>query len=450
MSFGEYLEKLIRDRDLSINQLTKQCDINRGGLYSVFKNQRHLTTDQLFALISKLALTSIEESKLKELYFKEIYGKEEYEKINFLIEQIQNCIPNGKRETKKSRDESDAIKKLKAFIKNNYRVITNFPFSYEDADDLFYNAVKCGEITEFIHILALEEKDNYIHNYSAVFKSIKYMIFQQFPFYFYTALQSLKSSSLMPYFAIGNKSALLFSSDKAIVIDNVDSVQSLTDEAEEIIQNCTQFGVFTNDAMFIKDSYQNGVANGNTSISLSSYPCLAPYVDYETMKSAVRPDLSNKDALVEIAYSHYSSIYKRITPVIVSTEYGVKKFAETGNFCEISSDLINTVDIKHRIRVLRKVVDAISNNRFYLVDKNKFTIPQWLEIEKYANKLTFGFSNSGKKNFHIYENFYAEFMDSSFVHDFKLAMEYMIQSRMVCDKAYSVQFINNLIAGLDA
>ena len=69
MDFGGHLEKLIRERNLSINMLVRECGINRGGLYNAFKGQRKLKADQLFALISKLSLPAPEETRLIDMYF---------------------------------------------------------------------------------------------------------------------------------------------------------------------------------------------------------------------------------------------------------------------------------------------------------------------------------------------------------------------------------------------
>lgn len=450
MEFGEYLENLIRKRNLSINALSNECNINRGGLYSVFKHQRKLKADQLFDLISRLALTQTEENKLQELYFKDLYGDEEYEKINFLIGQMQNCIPKDECESKKSGTENSPVAKLMEFVKDNSRVITNFPFDFNEADQLFYNAVKNGEIKEFKHIFALDDEGDYKYNYSTVFKTVKYMNHRQFPFYYYTSLKPLKVSSLMPYFAVGDKSAFLFSRDEAVEIGNAESVKILTDKAKSLLENCTQLGALTNDVMQIKDSYQEGILNGEITIAITDYPCLAPFVDYETMKSAVRPELPNKDMLVEIAYSHYSNIYERVEQLNVVSEQGIKRFAETGNFCEISGEFINCVDTGHRVKVLKKVARAIENDKFYILDKSKITIPKGFMIEKYANKVMFYFSDTEKENFALYENFYAEFKDFSFVNDFRLMAEYIIQSHMVYTKEYALQFVNNIIAGLSA
>ncbi len=445
MKFGEYLEEIIRKRDLSINALSNECKINRGGLYNVFKNQRKLNVNQLFALISKLGLTATEEKELTELYFIDLYGKADYKKIIFLINQMQNFFTVEEKSTEQNTDVTD---KLKSFANDNNKVITNFSFSFTQADKLFYNAVKSGKITDFIHILFFDEKDNYKHNYGSVFKSLKYMYFQQFPYYLYTSISSLEICSLMPYFAVGDHTAILFSKEKAIVINEPYAVKVINDDAHKLIQNSKKFGICSIDVMQIKDEYQKGLLNNTTTISISSYPCLAQFVDHETMKSAVRPELPNKDMLVELAYSHYSSIYSAMQQIDITTEIGIKRFAETGNFSEISGDFINCVDVEYRIKVLEKVSEAIENDIFFLLDKKKITIPAGFMIEKYANKTIFYLTDEEKESFTLYDKFYAEFEDMSFVKAVSLAADYLIKSRKVCTKEYSVQFVNNLIAGL--
>lgn len=450
MKFGEYLEELIRKRDLSINALSNECKINRGGLYSVFKNQRKLKSDQLFALISKLGLTATEENELTELYFIDLYGRADYDKINFLIDQIQNFLAIEDISTVQSAKNSDVLDKLKSFVNENNKVITNFSFSFTQADIIFYNAVKSSKITDFTHILFFDKKDNYRYNYGSIFKSLKYMHLLQFPYYLYTSINSLDICSVMPYFAVGDHTAILFSKERAIVINEPGAVKVLADEAHKLMQKSKKFGTHSMDIMQIKDEYQKGLSDNITAVSISSYPCLAQFVDYETMKSAVRPELPNKDMLVEIAYSHYSNTYERVEQLNIVSEQGIKRFAETGNFGEISGEFINCVDTEHRVKILKKATQAIENDRFYILDKNKIAIPKGFMIEKYANKVMFYFFDTDKENFALYENFYAEFKDFSFVNDFRLMAEYIIQSRMVYTKEYALQFVNNIIAGLSA
>lgn len=451
MKFGEYLEKLIRERELSINAISNECKINRGGLYSVFKHQRRLKDNQLFALIQKLGLTETEEKELITLYFTDLYGKTDYNKITFLTNQMQTFFNVEDFSSAQNFKSNDVLNKLKSFVNSNSKVITNFSFAFTKADAIFYNALKAGKITKFIHILFLDEKDNYKYNYSSVFKSLKYMYFQQFPYYCYTSLKTLNICSVMPYFAVGDNSAILFSKDKAITIKESDSVKALACETKKIIQSSKIFGTHTSDIMQIKDEYQKGLSSNNTNttvISISSYPCLAQFVDYETMKSVVRQELPNKDMLVELAYSHYSSMYNTIQQVNIVTERGMQIFAKTGNISEISGDLINCADVVHRIKILEKILDAIENDTFFLLDKSKITVPPGFILEKYANKAIFYITDDEKEDFASYDNFIAEFKDMSFVKSLNLVADYLVKSRKVCSKEYSLQFVNNIISGL--
>lgn len=450
MKFGEYLENLVRDSGISINALSNECCVNRGGLYSVFKQSRQLKPEQLYTLISKLCLTHAEEEKLTSLYFIDMYGSERYKKILCLIDAIKKCAEDKAYKPDYSDLNSDLMAKLQSFIRENSSVITNYSCDFIEADSLFYDSVKNGQITNFVHILALDDQGNYKYNYNSVFSSVKYMYLCQFPYYYFTSLKPQKPLSLLPYFAIGDKSALLFSREKVVEVNDAESVNILAEEAEKLKQSCKCFGTHTVDIMQIKDSYKKGMADGSTSITLSSYPCLASYVDREAMENAVRQDLPNKEGLVEIAYSHYSNMFKHIKNVIICSESGIKKFAETGNLIEISSDLIQNLDVEHRIGVLRKVIAAIENNTFYLLDEQKIKIPENLELEKYANRIYFGGNYGNTDNFSMYDAFFAAFESYSFVEDFRITAEYIIQSRLVCTKAYAVQFIHDLIAGISA
>ncbi len=450
MKFGVYLEELIRDRKLSINALSNACNINRGGLYSVFRQTRQLKPEQLYVLISKLSLTRAEEKKLIDLYYIDLYGRRRYEKILYLIKQIESCAVCESTESDMPVAENDCILKLKKFISENSSITTNFPYSFAEADALFYQGVKNGAITEFVHILALDEKDDYKYNYTAVFKSLKYMYLGQFPYYYFNSFIPKNCELIMPYFAVGNKSALLFGKETAVLVRDEDSVQILAQEAQKLIQGCKCFGMQTKDIMFIKDSFQKGASAGSVSITLSNYPCLAMYVDKETMENAVRPELPNKESLVEIAYAHYSSMYKLTTPIVICSEAGMKSFADSGEFSEISGSLIKGIDAEYRVRVLKNVVEGIKADKFYLLDKNRISIPKGLEIEKYADRILFGAYNEDEPGFSSYDAFFAEFESYSFVEDFRCAAEYLMHSRFVCAKEYSVQFVNSLIAGLGA
>ncbi len=446
MVFGAYLEKLVYDSDWSINQLTKQCGVNRGGLYSVFKSQRKLTDEQLFALISKLNLSPAKEAKLTDMYFDDYYGKLEHSKIKYAIEQIKDCVPAA---AYANGDLKGApIDALKSFLSQNQRVVTNFPYAFADADRLFFAAVRAGTVTEFTHIFALDNQDDYQNNYSSIFKSLKYMYFGHFPKWYYASVKALHDAALFPYFAVGEKTAVLFSETAAVTLTNAQAVQTVAGEAAKLLEACETFGEKIEDILQVKDEYQRGLAGESLAMTLTSYPCLAKFADHETMQSIVRQNLPNKEMLVEIAYSHYSAMYRRIRQIQITTEEGIQRFASTGNFREVSAQYIDCADVRHRIKVLEKVLEAVAAEEVYLLNKDKLALPDGFMMENYASQTILYLFDAQNENGDMYERFFAQFKDRSFVSALNQTMEYLIKSRKVYPKEYTLQFVENIIAGL--
>lgn len=448
MEFGEYLETCIRKRDLSINALSRECNVNRGGLYSVFKDQRKLTVSQLHKLISKIGLNPSEENELTELYFSNRYGKQEFEKIKLLMQLIQHFPELPGKNLSFSALNDKVATMLKTFVAENQQIVSNFPFELEEVDTLFYTAIQEKKIKTFTHILELDEKNNYRHNYTSLYRSLKYMRLLQFPYYRWTSLASDSSGALLPYFALGENSAVLFCKETAVCIKDKSTLKALMSQAQNLLTNCRRFGTHTQDIMQVKDEYQKGVSKSTSAITIASYPCLAFFVDREIMQRAVNPNLPNKDALVEIAYSHYQSLYARIQPVVFTTEAGLKKFAATGNLAELFSLYVTLLDTELRVQVLENIAESIKADRFFLLDKNKFHIPQGIAIEKYASKIFFNLCDEEVENFAMFDQCAAELDDLSMVNTFAHMADYLISSRRVCSKEYSLQFVDNLIAGL--
>lgn len=72
-----------------------------------------------------------------------------------------------------------------------------------------------------------------------------------------------------------------------------------------------------------------------------------------------------------------------------------------------------------------------------------------LSIEKAMNKVFFNGFDPSKESFFVSDLFFAELDDLSLVNALTDLTEYWIKSRKVCSKDYSVQFVNNIISGLE-
>lgn len=460
MKFGEYLEKCIREKNISISSLTKVTGINRGGLYSVFKGERPLKEDKLFALFENVGFSVKEEQTLTELYFSDVFGQSDFNKIKQMIHLINNLELPAKEHkefinsfSKKFSltGKEEILSALKYILEEigNSKVITNYSYEDERTDNLFYGFVKSGNSEQLIHILSFSEKSSELHNINAIFSSLKYMYLNCFPFYKYQT----KSEQIFPYFAVTDKYALLFNDYHAVFIEDPQSVKQILSKAETIASKCDSLGTVTDDVMFIKDMYAKGLSktedNFNDLISYCGYPCVAPFADYDLMYSITREELPEKELLVNIAYDHYQSLYANADFTFLYTLNGLKRFAETGNVYEIPAVYVTNLSKKYRLHVLNQIIEAVKEEKIYLVNDEKFNIPENIEIEDYFSKVIINAFDCSKNNFYSCEKFLSTLNDSDIIHTFKILKEYLIRARMVYPKQYAEIYIKNIIVKLE-
>lgn len=460
MTFGEYLEKCIREKNISISSLTKVTGINRGGLYSVFKGERSLKEDKLFALFENVGFSVKEEQTLTELYFSDVFGQSDFNKIKQMIHLINNlelpskehkeCINTFSKKFSLTGKE-EILSALKYILEEigNSKVITNYSYEDKRIDNLFYGFVKNGNSEQLMHVLSFSEKSSGLHNINTVFSSLKYMYLNCFPVYKYEN----KSEQIYPYFAVTDKYALLFNDNDGIFIDEPIVINRVLGQVETMVSQCTGLGMATDDIMFIKDMYAKGLSNTedhfNDLISYCGYPCVAPFADYDLMYSITREELPEKELLVHIAYDHYQSLYKNADFTFFYSLNGLKRFAETGNVCEIPETYVTNLSKKYRLQVLNQIIESVKEEKIYLVNDEKFNIPENIEIEDYFSKVIINAFDCNKDNFASCDKFLSALNDSDIIHTFKILKEYLIRARMVYPKQYAKIYIQNIIVKLE-
>lgn len=456
MDFGCYLESCIRKKDISINALAKMCGINRGGLYSIFKNERKLKEDKLFELIRIAGLNSTEEKKLVHLFFCDYFGESEFQRIESLLDEIQRVgrdrpieqqiAPFEKKSTLVG--EAEICSALKLLIDTNDTVTTNFSYSCGAIDQLFYSAVCGGALKELRHIITLSEEGDHAHNYKTIFSSFKYMYAQSFPYYQWGSVDKLTRLIAFPNFAIGSQNAVLFDNDWGIFIDDPETVSNLNNKFAPLLKQCQKFGRIAEDDMEVKQLYQDSFSDRGEVISFQSYLCVAPYVDYELIFNIVREQLPQRELLAKIGYEYYKNVFQTVDFLQFATIDGLKRFAETGNVAEVSGALVQPAGIEDRIKILRGISRAAESEHFFIFDDQKFYMPRDFAIEKYTGRLMFGGFDRTVPNFGQRDKFLAELDDISLINTFHHAAEYLIHSRKVHSKDFTLRLIDELLLKL--
>lgn len=457
MNFGNYLESCVRKKDISINALSKICGINRGGLYSIFKNERKLKEDKLFDIIRAAGLNCAEEEKLVHLFFCDYFGESEFRRIESLLYEIQQIgkeqpceqpetLPFEKKEI--LMGEAEIYSALKHLINTNESVTTNFSCDNRIIDQLFYRAVCSGRLQDLCHIITLSEEGDEVRNYKTIFSSFKYMYARSFPYYQWSSVGKLTELISFPNFAIGSDCAVLFDHNWGIFIEEEKAVLNLKKKAEALLNQCSKLGGTVQNMMDVKQIYQMSCFDRGKVVSFQGYLCIAPFIDYPFIQSVVREEIPQHELLAKIAYEHYHSIFNTIDFLEFATIDGLTRFAETGNVAEASGDLVRSAEIPYRIEILRNISRAVEEDRFFIFDDQKFYMPRNLAIEKYTSRMMFDGFDSSVPDFSQTDQFFAEFSDISLMQTFDRAADYLIRSRKVHSKEFTLRLIDELILKL--
>ena len=458
MTFGKYLKECIDKRDISISNLTKISGINRGKLYYVYDGKRKLTEDELFSLIDKAGFSSAESEKLIDLYFKELYGKIEFSRIKYLENAIQQDNYTGEscefdstgNDIKGSIDNQEQlINSIAYMFYHDREIISNFSYRNKEIDRVVFDCVLNSQ-TKLTHIMDLSVDEMAEENLERIFASLKYMYNNCFPVYQYTHIQHMKYDNMFPYYFVGERYAVLYNNSNGIFIDDIDTVKSIRENAYTIASNSTPLGIKPDDIMFIKSMYEKGSkAEGDATTTFTYYPCIAKYVDYDFMYSITKDEIPEKNMLVNIAFDYYSKIYQNRDLGVITSLKGIESFAETGYVQEIPAIYVNAADKENRIKVLKNMLNGISNDELLILDDDKVNIFPGIEIENHNNKLIINGYDFNKENFAAADKFIFSFDDRSIINTFNNFKDYIIHSRKVYPKGYSIRFIESLIVKLE-
>lgn len=456
MDFGSYLENVIRKKGISINSLSKECGINRGVLYRIFKNQLRLKEEKLFEIIRTVGLNAAEEEKLVRLFFGDAFGEAEFSRVETMLAEIQrigredSAPPEFAPFQRKTvlLGEGEICSALARIIDGNDVVTTNFSYFSEAIDRLFYSAVREGRLRELRHIITLAEDGGYAHHYRSLSASFKYMYLQCFPYYRWRVSAEPVDQIAFRYFAVGADCAVLFNADWGIFIEDSDALAKLNAGAADILAQCQRLGTVIENELDIKQIYQDSYADKERVVSFQGYLCVAPFVDYEFIRSIIREEIPQPELLAKIAFEHYKNLFNSVEFLQFATVDGLKRFAGTGNVGEISGALIKPAEAPYRIRILERIARAAEEGSFYLLDDQKFYMPRDLAIEKYEKRIIIGGFDRNVPNFGVSDKFLAELSDVSMINTMERAAEYLIRSRQVHRREFTQLLIDELLLQL--
>lgn len=464
MEFGEYLHQCIIESGVSINNLSKQVNFNRGNLYSVLGGKRKLNVETFWAIASMLKCDSGKMQKLQDLFFAEYYGDTDYKRMNFLFEKLNgyepeqtakkpNLSPFNKNPTLSGKEE--ILSAADYIFSQNCRgkVTVCYSFEMTELDEIVYYYAKHGNFDSYTHFAIPSKLDKDTDDLFDLLSTIRYFYIGVYPFLLEENFPNTVSA--LPYCIIGSKQAMLFNDRFGLYIENEDFCAAY---AEKIVQTLSEYAqkmdIGPKDILKIKDDYTS-FYSGETK-SFGFVVCFEQFCDLDDFKSILSQNFDAKtiNYLSTIAQQHYSTLVEKIKGSgglsSICSQKGLDKFIEYGMLPNIPYDYQKPMPIANRIKVLKKALEEFKNGNILLADEKKFSIPEKIRIEKSTNHGVLLYAGDYDRR-QDYTNFFNIILHNSKTEKtFSQFFDFLINTKSVYDSVVSANLLENRISGLES
>ena len=431
--------------------------LNRGDLYHIIDSKRKLKPEAFKTLIETIGFTAVEEKRLTDLFFSSFYGEKEYERIKFIIDSLNKFSKNMAVKMPKLPDfeksfalgdKTEILSAVKYLCENSRgEIITNYSFEHNRMDALIYALCKEGEIESLKHMVPFVHEIDPTENLKNIFAALKYFYNQQFLYFYYEGTDNA-NKSLYPYFVIGENCAVLYNEKSGIFIEDEDVVDDVLKRAENLLSDCSQLGTVMPDIFELKDTYVAAVTNGPEIYEICPIPCLMCYSDKEFFYSICKPEIPNREMLVNIANDHYSNINKIVKYNQYMTVEGLDFLFKEKECLEMPSEYANRMSKETLKRLFTKLYGAIEEGYARILDTNKLNVPTNLQIEITANgAMIYGYI------FHEGENTEKPFLvvvkDKSMMDSLSNFFDYLDRGDFIYSKETALAYVSNRIVSLE-
>ena len=457
VKFGEYLEECIKKRGVPVGTVATQIGINRGNLYSVFGGKRKISQDDLYKIISMLALSNSETEKLLNKYFELEYGKKEFKRVRYIFDAV-NKMPDtyGAEkppiktvpDLKNLSGESDIVSAADFIIENSEgEIYSNYSFSFKNLDELFFYFVKEKGLN-LRHLVSVQPDTKGTEDLENLFSSVRFMYERCYPYLI--ELPSFKNNVLIyPYFIVSEKYVMVFDENQGTVVESKSFAASFLEKINgQYYDKAVLTGTVPDDILGIKDiCAQSFVNDSDYRYELSPYPCVAPYGDKAFFSSvavdSMPPDV--KHELVNICYDHYQRMFSKSHVTQLISYEAFDRLIERRVIDELPETYAKLIDEEHILDLLIKMLEDVKTGKIQIVDSRLFHISCNFFVELNPVYLSLSGTDFTKENFMVPDSFYATIYSKSIALSFNNFFDYLIRSKKVLSNEVAVGHLENRI-----
>lgn len=398
----------IESNGYTIYSISQQSGINRTTLQKILSGQRKITREVYDKLLPFFSLSPIDKEELDRAFLVDQIGQERFQ-THMEIKKILELSPSSIYQN--SDQPSDAvtvnIDKLadQTLVHGTYEIVNiiytlavhaveheNQPFLYTFADlshpyvpiffkPLYHPRFQSLSVTHLVEyqktLIANGNYDN-IHNLRILTNLLP--SFSAFPgsfsvHFYYAARHDFKSmASVFPYYVITNTHLVLLSADyeTALVVSNPDVHAHFLNVYHEILAKSNLLTSGAQSPMELLNALNKVDPNENYPLCLNIQPTIEKYIT-PAMVEKYMLDTPYRELIKAKLFERISQLTME-HHTILFTEEGLRLFAEKGKNVNFPDELASHFDIKDRIYILNKFIEANTrpdDNHFLMVNPAK-------------------------------------------------------------------------------
>lgn len=464
MEFYELMVNAFNEVGWSQNYVSREFNINRGILHRFYKGIGSISRDDFREIIYKIPLSISEKKLLTERFYKESLGGDTYRRI-ISIRNVLREIANEQKGAVQPYKSTPLviedpekitmltphqIKMAVDYIFQNVKpckIYTNYSFSFTEMDKAVFGNYLNNRAWDILHMIVFKIDGEDGENIDNLFRSFRWVERQCTPYYVISGDNKIINTPYPCYFA-ADSYCLLFNpkSKKGFIIKNDDIFQHIKEVSSDFMREATKLASFPKDMFDLKNDCCR-ISNERIDLAFSSNPCISSIINEESISEVVRDDIPDADSLKKVAMEHYGKISQNQEQKYVTSDRGLRNFAESGKIIECPPIILKDekLPMKYRIKFLENLINFAKNGRLKLVDTELFTMPD-MSIELGENNIQiFCVFRDIPTNLQYCGNGIILLNDKRLRKDIELFIEYLQVSREIYTDATAIDYLESLV-----
>lgn len=416
--FGDYLRKLLDERNLSISELSRISGVERTSLQKSITGNRMLSHDAVENLIWSLQLTPEESEKLR--YFYEIFfvGEDKYKSRRIIRRMLENLAALDTDEPAAGwmylkasvREAEGGTFDGKTIIegKNNVILLVQSVFEREigqpDAgvemsipadmpffnEYLFYLFKRKKARVRITQIIAIQrnktEKSLNFHSLECFAELLPLCLIsdrQYYPYYYYdTSVASLYTDPF-PYFVVTGDRVLCLSADgdRALLLKGVEYARFYRKHFHALKRQCHTL-VNYSEGLFSSFEEYSRVYDMENMYVCTYQPCFACEYGDDDIRRKIRKDFPCCEEITEACVSWLSRLRNVGMYHSVFKQEGLNSFMEEGRIDDFP-EIMEEITLEERLELLERLIDSVESERrtsVRMFNEKLFTYPSFITL----------------------------------------------------------------------